>query len=148
VACPYFMPVERLDGGWIHPARLPLGGGWSGHCTAPGHEGEVPGEQQLRQCCNLGYASACCFRPPEPQYDSVRFAVTREADDRVVLCYVFEKQHQPGEHGTVEYSKNAGWIRPHPDRCTQKMAECYLDSYFTRKSVPANRCFELTHERF
>jgi len=121
----------------MHPARLPLGGGWAGRCTAPGHQGEAPGEHQLRECCNLGYASACSFRPPEPQYDSVRFAVTREADDRVVLCYVFEKQHQPGEHGTVEYSRKAGWIRSHPDRCVQKMAECYLASYFTRKSVPA-----------
>jgi len=130
------MPVKRMDdGGWMHPARLPLGGGWSGHCTAPGHEGALPEEQQLRDCCNLGYAHACSFRPAEPQYDSIRFGVTREIDERVVVCYVFEKQHQPGEHGIIEFSRTSGWVHPHPDQRVQKMAECYLDSYLMRKNA-------------
>lgn len=131
------MPLKRIDdGGWIHPARLPLGGGWTGQCTAPQHEGEEPSEQQIRECCNMGYASGCSFRPAEPQYDSVRFGVTRESDDRVVLCYVCERQHQPGEHGTVEFSRMTGWIKTHPDARVQRMAECYLTSYLERKSAP------------
>jgi hypothetical protein len=123
------------DGGWVHPARLPLGGGWTGHCTAPQHEGALPDEHQLRECCNLGYANACSFRPSDPQYDSVRFGVIRESDDRVVLCYAFEKQHQPGEHGTIEFSRTSGWVHMHPDQRVQKMAECYLDSYLIRKNT-------------
>ena len=31
MACPYFMPVEKLENGtWPHPSRLPLGSGWRG----------------------------------------------------------------------------------------------------------------------
>jgi hypothetical protein len=135
VACPYFMPSERTnDGGWIHPSRLPLGGGWTGHCTAPGHEGQTPSEQQVRDGCNLGYASACPFRPAEPKYDSVRFAVMRDTEDRVVVCYTCEKAHLPADHGKLEYAKASGrWAEVHHDGRIQKMAECYLASYFTRK---------------
>ena len=60
MACPFFMPVEKLENGaWPHPARLPLGGGWSGRCTAPGHEGEIPTQSALEEFCNLGYAARC-----------------------------------------------------------------------------------------
>src|SRR5215831_12779157 len=77
LSCPYFMPVEKLEGGnWPHPARLPLGCGWSGHCTAPGHEGEVPTEDVLASSCNLGYASGCGWSPPSREWDAVRFAVS------------------------------------------------------------------------
>ncbi len=136
VACPYFMPTERIDdGAWIHPARLPLGGGWTGICTAPGHENETPSPEQVRDCCNLGYAQACTFRPPKPDCDSVRFGVAGDSADAVIVCYVCEKRHLPAEHGTLEYNKANGWSRVHPDRRIQKMAECYLAAYFLRKTV-------------
>ncbi len=58
MACPFFMPTSKLeDGGWLHPSRLPLGGGWIGHCSAPGYEGAEPTNQELRELCNLGYAT-------------------------------------------------------------------------------------------
>src|ERR1700686_2788739 len=64
LACPYFMPVEKLENGsWPHPARLPLGGGWGGHCTSPGHEGERPAQDVLEAFCNLGYADCCAWAP-------------------------------------------------------------------------------------
>src|SRR5260370_2007562 len=75
VACPFFMPVEKLENGaWPHPARLPLGCGWSGCCTAPGHEGEVPSAHQLHEC-NLGYALGCGRLPKQRTWDAVRFFV-------------------------------------------------------------------------
>jgi hypothetical protein len=134
VACPYFMPTEKIeDAAWIHPTRLPLGSGWTGHCTAPGHEGELPCDQQIRECCNLGYASSCGFRPVETDYDSVRFAVIRETDDHLTLCYVREKNHLPADHGTLEYDKRSPYLQPHSDPRVRRMAECYLASYFLRK---------------
>jgi len=136
LACPYFLPTEKTDdGGWIHPSRLPLGGGWNGQCTAPGHEGEVPSDQQIHDCCNLGYASACAFRPVERDFDSVRFAVLRDTNERVVICYVCERDHQPAKHGSLEYEKAGGHWQPHPDPRIQKMAECYLTSYLLRKTT-------------
>jgi hypothetical protein len=77
MACPYFMPVAKLENGnWPHPARLPLGVGWSGHCAAPGHEGETPAQDVLQDFCNLGYASGCGWAPAERLWDAVRFAVS------------------------------------------------------------------------
>jgi hypothetical protein len=74
VACPFFMPVEKLeDGNWLHASRLPLGCGWTGHCTAPGHENAAPSPEELRDFCNLGYAENCGRLPRERAWDSVRF---------------------------------------------------------------------------
>jgi hypothetical protein len=136
LACPFFMPTHKHeDGTWLHPSRLPLGVGWKGYCTAPGHEGEIPSDEQLHQACNLGYAKACSRRPPDSLWDSIRFAVTRESSQSVLLCYVCETDHCPGEHGVLEYDTNlARWACRHRDFRIQKMAECYLESYLLRKN--------------
>lgn len=149
MACPYFMPVVKLENGaWPHPARLPLGCGWNGHCTAPGHEGETPAQDVLEAFCNLGYASSCAWAPPERAWDAVRFAVSapagprgkdnekRSADARVLcLVYVCERDHRPAAHGELTFDLSiAAWTRPHEDPRIQKMAECFLDSYLKKKS--------------
>jgi len=140
------MPVEKLDdGSWPHPARLPLGCGWRGHCTVPGHEGEAPSPEELREFCNLGYAGRCSRLPEERAWDAVRFAVvavrTHEAEDdhrrqanRVRLCYVCEREHRPVEHGTLEFNvADSRWVERHPDRRVQQMAECFLAEYLKKK---------------
>jgi hypothetical protein len=39
LACPYFVPREIVyDLSWPHPARLPLGAGWTGTCCAASHK--------------------------------------------------------------------------------------------------------------
>jgi len=147
MTCPYFMPVEKLEGGnWPHPARLPLGCGWSGHCTAPGHEGEIPSEDVLRTSCNLGYASGCGWSPPSREWDAVRFAVSAplisekpRADagrsDVVRLIYVCERDHRPIAKGELAYELARGvWLSRHEDARVQKMAECFLDTYRNKKS--------------
>ena len=139
VACPYFMPSEKFaDGAWIHPARLPLGGGWRGYCTAPGHEGELPSDEELHHACNLGYAAKCPRRPVDPSSDSVRFVVTRNSEQRVLLGYALEKDHVPCGHGTLEFdAAEDRWTTPHADERIQKMAECYLSSYMLRRNCAA-----------
>jgi hypothetical protein len=134
LACPFFMPTHKYqDGGWIHPARLPLGVGWRGHCTAPGHEGEIPGDERLREHCNLGYAN-CPNCPPDRAWDSVRFAVMREREQQLTLRYVCERNHRPGAHGSLEYDASLGdWLLRHPDPRVQRMAECYVESYLSRR---------------
>jgi hypothetical protein len=137
------MPVEKLENGsWPHPARLPLGSGWRGHCTAPGHEGEVPPQHILEAFCNLGYASSCGWTPPERTWDAVRFAVAAPAEagmrgeaSVLRLHYVCERNHLPGEHGDLEFDlPRATWLRRHDDARLQKMAECFLESYLKKKS--------------
>jgi hypothetical protein len=143
------MPVARLENGsWPHPARLPLGGGWCGHCTAPGHEGELPAQDVLEAFCNLGYASSCSWSPRERSWDAVRFAVSaphdvtahQEVRDAgasarfLVLRYVCERDHGPAQHGNLEFDlSQAVWLRRHDDARIQKMAECFLESYLKKK---------------
>ena len=151
MACPYFMPVAKLENGnWPHHARLPLGRGWAGHCTAAGHEGEIPAQDVLEAFCNLGYASGCGWAPVERLWDAVRFAVSAPPDsagprqNRVVgsagprvliLRYVCERNHRPVEHGDLEFElSRATWLRQHGDARIQKMAECFLESYLKKEA--------------
>ena len=143
------MPMARLENGsWPHPARLPLGGGWCGHCTAPGHEGELPTQDVLEAFCNLGYASSCNWSPQERVWDAVRFAVSAPRDSAMnpdareatavpprvlILRYVCERDHRPAHHGDLEFDlSRAVWLRQHDDARIQKMAECFLESYLKK----------------
>jgi hypothetical protein len=147
LACPYFMPLEKLEGGnWQHPARLPLGGGWIGHCTAPGHKGEVPAQNILEAFCNLGYACDCAWAPRERASDAVRFAVLapsianahRENEQTmrsIRICFVCERNHRPIKRGDLEFDlQRSVWVQSDADPRIQQMAECFLKSYLSRKS--------------
>ena len=130
------MPVRKLeeDGTWFHPARLPLGNAWHGHCGAAGHELAELSLDQLREC-NLGYALACPRLPQERVCDAVRFSVARDTGSKLLLWFVCEKNHQPAACGTLEYEQPLGpWISPHSNPLIQRMAECFLESYLNRKT--------------
>ncbi len=133
------MPTRRSeDGAWLHPSRLPLGSGWEGFCTAPGHEGTQPSDEELKEFCNLGYAAACPRLPRQRAWDALRFSIARDRDSQLLLCYVCERDHRPGEHGTLEYDALLRcWTRSHPDERIQKMAECYLESHLLRRATTA-----------
>lgn len=140
MACPFFMPVERLENGaWLHAERLPLGCGWSGHCTAPGHEGETPSQEELREFCNLGYAESCGRLPRERVWDSVRFAARtvgteNGARGRIHVRYVCERGYRPAEHGRLEFDlATSRWEQRHWDGRVQRMAECFLESYVEKR---------------
>jgi hypothetical protein len=142
VACPFFMPTEKLENGpWLHASRLPLGGGWSGLCTATGHHGETPTEDELRDFCNLGYAERCRRLPTERPWDSVRFGARALDGDvenvnsgRIQIRYVCERDHRPAEHGTLTFDvARAACEKPHSDSRVQRMAECFLASYLEKR---------------
>jgi hypothetical protein len=142
VACPFFMPMEKLESGtWLHAGRLPLGCGWSGHCTAPGHEGEAPLQEELREFCNLGYAEGCGRLPRERAWDSVRFGARSVGSDgedgsggRIQVRYVCERGHRPAEHGVLEFdAAEERWLERHRDSRVQRMAECFLDAYLEKR---------------
>ncbi len=134
MTCPFFMPTRRLEGGaWPHPARLPLGYGWEGHCTAPGNQGAKPELQRLQDECSLGYASSCPHLPAQRAWDAVRFAISSENESRVLLAYVCERNHLPIEHGNLEFKVREGsWARSHEDTRVQKMAECFVESWLQK----------------
>jgi hypothetical protein len=142
VACPFFVPMERLENGiWLHAERLPLGCGWSGQCMAPGHEGETPSHEELREFCNLGYAEGCGRLPREREWDSVRFAARAVSDGsgpcgRIQVRYVCERGHLPAENGMLEFDPAEDrWAQRHRDRRVQRMAECFLTSYLEKRKT-------------
>jgi hypothetical protein len=140
MACPFFMPTERLhEGAWLHPSRLPLGAGWNGTCCAPGHEHANLSVEMLQEFCNMGYAAACPHLPEEREYDSVRFAVAQDRGERVVVWYSCERAHRPAAQGKLEYNvAMEAWVVPHLDSRLQIMADCYLQSYLLRRIQPAS----------
>ena len=139
MACPFFMPTNKLeDGGWLHPSRLPLGGGWAGHCCAPGHEGTEPTDQEVREFCNLGYATSCPRLPSARASDAVRFSVAHDRGTQLSLWFVCESGHRPAAYGTLDYDLTSRqWASSHPDDRIQMMADCYLQSYLLRRIQPA-----------
>jgi hypothetical protein len=146
MACPFFMPTTKLeDGGWLHPSRLPLGGGWIGYCSASGHEGVQPSNEELRDLCNLGYAAGCPRLPKERACDAVRFSIASDRGDRLLIGFVYELGHRPAGHGMLEYDLSLSrWNSSHPEARIQKMAECYLQSYLLRRIRPATAGFTLS----
>jgi hypothetical protein len=119
---------------WQHPSRLPLGSGFQGHCTAPGHEGVEPSVGELQEFCNLGYASGCARLPTDRSCDAVRFSPISVTEQKVQLCYVCERDHRPHQHGILEYDVTRHvWPVPHGDARIQKMAESYVEAYLRRR---------------
>jgi len=134
VACPYFMPEERFDSSWPFPQRLPLGAGWSGRCTAPGHDGARPTPEELTSGCNMGYAKTCARLPAERPADAVRFALGEDRDGILRVLFVCERAHAPASYGELLYQKaQNAWLRPHEDSCIQRMAECYVQAQLQRR---------------
>lgn len=133
MACPYFLPVERMtEDLWPHRRRLPLGDGWGGRCTAASDA--ILSLDELRDCCNLGYATKCSHLPAERAADAVRFSVAWDRDGMIQLLFVLERAHEPGAHGTLRYAlASDSWLEPHTDARIQRMAECYLESYRARR---------------
>jgi hypothetical protein len=141
VACPYFFPKEKSYAiGWAFPSRLPLGAGFCGTCRAGREEAEaVPDDATLRDFCNLGHARGCTRMPTERHADSVRFAVAADTGERIVIQYVYDRDHSPVEHGQLDYNCAAGgWISTIADACVQRQAECYLAVYLERRPRSSN----------
>jgi hypothetical protein len=134
VACPYFFPTEKSTVlYWPFPQRLPLGAGFHGSCTAEGAH-SAPGELELREFCNVGYAGRCGKLPAGRRSDAVRFSIALEKDETIIVRYVCERDHAPVEHGELKYDVAAkAWQAAHADPILMRQAECYVASYFERK---------------
>jgi hypothetical protein len=139
LACPFFVPTKPWEGGgWLHISRLPLGGGWQGHCGAPGHEGAAPEDHEVRESCNLGYAAGCARLPKERKSDAVRFSIAKDFGDKLIVTYVAETAHLPVDHAQLEYQVELKlWLVPHPEPRIQKLAECYVEAYLGRRISPS-----------
>lgn len=160
MACPYFVPREIVyDIAWPHPARLPLGAGWTGSCSAFPAAADSSGtgssgtdisatdsaaantlttspvdSARLRDFCNLGYATACPNLPPVRDWDAVRFSVANRTAEKITLYYVCEKAHAPIAHGTLTCDLAADtWLDAPADPRIRRLAASYLQAYRVRQ---------------
>lgn len=133
VACPYFMPEQRLAGDWPFPQRLPLGAGWSGVCTASSCQVH-PSEEELKTACNLGYAKRCARLPQERAADSIRFAKGDEHDGLIHIRFAYERDYLPAGHGELIFdTATRCWQTEHANACLVRMAECYIEAQMARR---------------
>ena len=131
------MPSQRRDDLlWPFPSRLPLGAGFGGSCSAPGHEGAAPTDDELKSGCNLGYAR-CGRLPHDREADCVRYVVSLDSAERIVIAWTSELKHAPGQQGRAEFDcATRSFAQPCSDPRIQKQVECYLESYLTRRARP------------
>ena len=128
MACPFFMPSERLDDGpWSHAPRLPLGDPYRGVCFSRPAEGPFePSEGAQRDLCNCGYARGVCDRfPGGESADAVRFSVTSCQGGCVDLVYVFERNHTPQRHGLIQFPETGTGL-------LARQADAFVKSYLRR----------------
>jgi hypothetical protein len=136
VACPYFYPTAKLEYRfWPHPWRLPLGGGFTGLCTAATKEFE-PGDQALQEWCNLGYGRGRCPHFPDGSGpDAARFVVTADQDGLVRLQTVAERDHRPHECAALDFNCERGtFLVPPSNRVLARQAQVYVESYLQHKA--------------
>ena len=132
VACPFFMPVDRLgDELWILPPRLPLNDAHRGVCRAASEPFEPP-ERSQRELCNCGYARGLCERFPESAVDAVRFSIASENEGIVQVVYVMEREHSPEAHGVLEYSVVESNWRGEVGEILAAQARAFLARYLER----------------
>lgn len=135
MACPYFYPLARFEtASWVVPPRLPLGDPFAGECRA-GDTAFQPGEDKVRQVCNLGYGRGRCDRFPAPaDADAVRFHVASDAGELIRIQYSYEKDCWPREHGMIECSKAEGVVSSEPvNAILRRQAAAFVESYVRRR---------------
>lgn len=142
MACPFFVPLRRLDEGpdsgpWLNPPRLPLGEAYRGTCLAQPGEPFEPPESAQRELCNCGYARGRCNRfPAGSRDDAVRFSVRIDMAGIVEVVYVFEKNHSPAEHGAFQYQiREARMIGLPSNLGLEQQARAFLESYLGQRSA-------------
>ena len=130
MSCPHFYPVERI-GLWSGPERMPLGDPYRGRCHADPHQEWSPDEEMLVGFCNVGYARSRCPRfPAGDGADAVRFVISADDGERLVIQYATERGYLPHSCGTVEYTsadmRLSAPLAPPLDRQILAFAGSYL----------------------
>ena len=134
MACPYFYPLARFESStWIVPPRLPLGDAFAGECRAS-EASFQPGEEKLRQVCNLGYGRGRCDRFPQDAYaDAVRFNLTEDAGVLIRIQYVYERDCWPGDHGQLNCENGAVELGAPGGALLHRQASAFAESYLRRR---------------
>lgn len=128
MACPYFMPGERLP-----LSRGSLGDLYAGACQADAAKPCRPDETTVADRCNLGYARGRCAHFPEGDGpDAIRFSIARKDDSSIRVLYSLERDHRPYSNGSLAYSTQIGDFESAPSEAISTLAAAYVRSYLRR----------------
>jgi hypothetical protein len=140
MSCPYFMPAEPLEAAeWLHAPRLPLGDAYRGVCHAQPQDLFEPTESHQRDLCNCGYARGRCGRLADGAPDAVRFSVSGNAEERLRIVWIVEKDCSPVEFGTLDYA--GGKLSSENFSATPLLtaqATAFIRSYLDRVTAQSN----------
>jgi hypothetical protein len=97
----------------------------------------VPSEEHLRDLCNCGYARGRCGRFPAEDTDSadaVRFSAVGTEGERLGIVFIFEKDHAPARHGTLEFlpGKDA-FAETRENAVLLRQARAFAESYLRKR---------------
>lgn len=99
-----------------------------------------PGEEGLKEWCDLGYTKNCPCLPEANPVDALRLAMIRDKG-RMMVTYVLETDHRLGERGTLAYDANAQcFLNTHANPVVQRQVEAYVECFLRRKAAPARLC--------
>lgn len=90
MACPLFLPSGPLSS---------FEDAWRGDCAA--QPGVALPVDQLRHCCNIGYAREACKHAAGSEADAFRFLIKSERDGAVEVAWSSERDHHPLAVGTL-----------------------------------------------
>ena len=122
VACPFFRPLKKAQ--WSE-GRAPLRGIFEGQCERGG-----TGDATL---CNFGYARGLCHAfPSDAPVDAVRFSVASIAEGVVRLVWILEKDHEPMDHGVLQYQESTGEFLPLVTGVFGQQARIFIADYVRR----------------
>ena len=94
-----------------------------------------PLDSEIREFCNLGYASGCPRLPHDRDWDAVRFSVAGANGDKITVLYACEFGHAPVEHGKLTFDLDGErWLEAPVDARVRRLADCYLKTYRDRRA--------------
>ncbi len=132
MACPFFRPTSVLEPGVRGESlRPPLGELYRGGCAASDDESFEPPEDQLRDCCNMGYAEGRCRRlPPERDADALRFTIASADEAQLEIRWSTERNHLPVSAGVLQWNRRgAQWRQPPLRSDVGALAAAYRNAY-------------------
>jgi hypothetical protein len=87
----------------------------------------------------MGYARGKCARFPQAGGpDAVRFAIARDADQKILVNFAVEADHHPCSHGSLEFSRPEGKAAGSASgSLLEKQAGAYVAGYLRRRPSSA-----------
>jgi hypothetical protein len=131
MACPFFEPSDLVKAPRRPGVRLPLLDEYEGLCHASGTVAE-PAPTMLATACNQGYARACPNHPLADRPSAMRYSVTAQTEQELIVLWIEEQAYEPVRRGTVCFDVRSGVAAPVPPPAISAQVTAFCRSYLAR----------------